>query len=217
MPASQDPVKRGKLYEYLKAETLISISFDEFSSEFASKPEKQARLYKYLKDNELTDLDADTFANEYFGGITKRKDPIKQLTKDLKNTCIHDFSEYYGLNKEKQKELYNYLLQKEEIALDFNSFLGKYFRDFINRDRVKAVDSTRFNNRNDLYNYLKSAVPDLRGELYSSTCVHDFAEIFGLNKEKQKVLYGKLHYYKVITFSLKSFHEMYFKDVKLYQ
>lgn len=210
-------IKRGKLYEYLKAENLTDLSFEEFSIEYGSNSKKQARLYRHLKDNKLTSLDADTFANEYFGGITKRKDSIKELTKDPNNTCFHDFSEDYGLNKEKQKELYNYLLQKEEIFLDFNSFLSKYFRDFINRDRIKVVDSTLINNRNDLYNYLKSAVPDLRGELYTSSCVHDFAEIFGLNKEKQKVLYGKLHYYKVISVSLKSFHEMYFKDVKLYQ
>ena len=89
MPASQDPVKRGKLYEYLKAENLTDLSFEKFSSEYGSNSEKQARLYKHLKGNELTDLDADTFSNEYFGDI-KKKNQIPVATSPREDTVSVD-------------------------------------------------------------------------------------------------------------------------------
>ena len=63
MPASQDPVKRGKLYEYLKAENLTDLSFDEFSSEYGSNSEKQATLFKHLKGKELVHILIGDFKN----------------------------------------------------------------------------------------------------------------------------------------------------------
>lgn len=74
MEESKDPIKRKKLFGYLKDNGLTDLDFNTFSQKYSSR-ENSDKIYSYLSSEKLTDLKPDQFYSEYFGDAK----PVKQL------------------------------------------------------------------------------------------------------------------------------------------
>ncbi|CAL2094706.1 hypothetical protein [Tenacibaculum sp. 190524A02b] len=132
-----DPVKRKRLYNYLKENELTDLGFDEFSSKYKA-PENSKRIYDYLKERDLTTIDYDKFHTSYFGDLVKEEtyekpkppiltDALKQKynIKDSEEAARPSWENYYltdneVVSKKESEQERNHRLSKDFIV-DYNS------------------------------------------------------------------------------------------------
>ena len=185
----QDPIKRKKLYDYLKSNQLTDLSFDEFSKEYATNKDKTKKLYSYLKSNQLTDLNQKTFYNEYFGDV-KKKD-VGGVSKNQKASSV-SVGEIPVSNTQQQIIPKNQITQKEQQTADkqqYNPNLPDNFQTLkpnpnFNENQPESVFNPKYIDNGNKPPEYKSVLEKASNE--DLKLLNDFEKISKISEPEQK-------------------------------